>query len=809
MNIVPENSVIIPLVPLRGLVVFPGMIIHFDVGRKKSIAAIRNAMDTDRPVFLVSQRDVADENPEKKDVYEIGVTAKVCQILKLSNKPDGPVRVSVEGIQRCKLLGLIKGQDCLRGQIEVLEEKSPRNATKEYKQALVRQAKDFFDAYSDCAPQLPKDMSMSVMREDDPGKLADYIAGNIMLDYPERQEILETVNPVKRLEKVCVLLSREARLLMIEADIHDKVQEQIDENQREFYLREQMRAISEELSGSAVEENDSFREAISNLNASEEVKTKLLKSCARLEKCSPTSPEAAVERNYIETCLELPWGVYSKDNLNLKRARKVLDDDHYGLEKVKERIIELLAVRNLAPDITGQIVCLVGPPGVGKTSVARSIARAMGREYVRISLGGVKDEAEIRGHRKTYIGSMPGRIIDALKKAKTANPLILLDEIDKLSSDYKGDPTSALLEVLDPEQNSTFRDHYLELPFDLSKVLFITTANLRQNIPEPLLDRMEIIELGSYTHEEKFHIAKKHLIRKQVTRHGLTASNIRITDSALHALIDEYTSEAGVRKLEQQIAALCRKVSVRIAEGEGRVTVKETDLATLLGSAKYKKDKKRTLNETGVVNGLAWTRVGGEMLEVEACVLDGTGKIELTGSLGDVMKESAMAAVSFIRSLSDSLAIDPEFYKNKDIHLHFPEGATPKDGPSAGIAISTALVSALTDTAVRADVAMTGEISLRGRVLAIGGLKEKTMAAYRAGIKKVIIPEENLADLDEVDSAVKANVEFVPVTRAQDVWVEALANDGYLKQPDSAKGKEALHRQKNVSNQPERTRLSQ
>ena len=574
-----------------------------------------------------------------------------------------------------------------------------------------------------------------------------------------------------------MLLANESNLLAIEADIGDKVQEQIDKNQREYYLREQMKVISQELGGgvSQEEELDRFRETIFFMQASDEVKEKLFKECDRLEKYSPNSPEAAVSRNYIETCLSLPWNKFSQENTNIEKSRKTLERDHYGLEKIKRRILEYLAVRVLAPDIKGQIICLVGPPGVGKTSVARSIASATGRNYVRISLGGVKDEAEIRGHRKTYIGSMPGRIINAMQQAGTSNPLILLDEVDKLSSDYKGDPTSALLEVLDPEQNSSFRDHYIELPFDLSKVLFITTANVEANIPEPLRDRMEIIELGSYTAEEKFNIAKKHLIPKQIKRHGLTPKQLKITDKALRLIIDGYTKEAGVRNLEQQLAAVCRKSAMAVVEGSAeKISVKPENVEELLGTRKYKNDSIIRENEVGVVNGLAWTSVGGDMLEIETAVLKGTGKLELTGSLGDVMQESAKAAVSYIRSKSDELPINGDFYKDCDIHIHVPEGATPKDGPSAGVTIATSLVSALSGIKVRKDVAMTGEISLRGRVLPIGGLKEKSMAAYKTGIKTVVIPYDNLSDLDEVDPVVKENVTFMPVKTVDAVWDIAL-----------------------------------
>ena len=776
-----ENLILMPAVALRGLVVFPKMFIHFDVGREKSINALKTAMDTDQEIFLVTQKDISVDDPDYSDLYEIGVIATVKQVLKLPGK-SGNVRVAVEGIRRARLVqGFEPGKgNYLKAMVFPIDEPSIRADKKDYAKALVRHTKDIFAEYTDCAPQLPADIVTGVMQKNEAGELADYIAGNIMLEYEDRQHILSFVNPIKRLEEMCVMLTNEGNLLSIEAEIGDKVQEQIDKNQREYYLREQMKVISSELGGgiSHEEELDYFRETIFNLKAPDEVKEKLFKECDRLEKYSPSSPEAAVSRNYIETCVALPWGKYSEENSDIAKSRKILEDDHYGLDKIKRRILEYLAVRVMAPDIKGQIICLSGPPGVGKTSIARSVARATGREYVRISLGGVKDEAEIRGHRKTYIGSMPGRIIDALKQAGTSNPLILLDEVDKLSSDYKGDPTSALLEVLDPEQNATFRDHYIELPFDLSKVMFITTANVEANIPAPLLDRMEIIELGSYTAEEKFNIAKKHLVPKQMKRHGLKTSTFRITDKAIRLVIEGYTKEAGVRALEQKIAAICRKAVMEIIEGNAeKVSVKPENLEAMLGTRKFKPDEIIRENEVGVVNGLAWTSVGGDMLEIETAVLKGSGKLELTGSLGDVMQESAKAAVSYIRSKADTLPLNENFYKECDIHIHVPEGATPKDGPSAGVTIATALVSALTGMKVRKDVAMTGEITLRGRVLPIGGLKEKSMAAYRAGIKTVVIPYDNISDLDEVDPKVKETVTFVPVKTVEAVWEIALEKE--------------------------------
>ncbi len=768
------STLSMPIVALRGLVIFPDMRLHFDVGRRKSVAALKASMAGNQEVFLVAQRDIIDDDPDIKALYKIGVVAKVKQVLKLQGSDN--VRVAVEGIYRAKIVGDVEEKPYLHGNVKRCADVKIKVADTEYTQALVRHAKDIFNDYSAAAPQLPPDLILAVIAEKRPGELADFIAGNIMLDYADRQAILDNLNPIKRLEMFCVLLERESKLLKLEEDIHTHVQEQIDQNQREYYLREQLKAISGELNDGGAPESDllTYREQIKKLLLDKASNEKLMRECDRLERISPQSPESGVIRNYLETCLSLPWNKLTKDKLDLVNARKVLDKDHYGLEKVKDRIIEMLAVRKLSPDIKGQIICLVGPPGVGKTSVARSVAHAMGRKYFRISLGGVHDEAEIRGHRKTYIGSMPGRIINAMQQVGTSNPLILLDEVDKLSSSYNGDPSSALLEVLDPEQNFSFRDHYIELPFDLSRVLFVTTANMQDTIPAPLLDRMEIIELGSYTHEEKFNIAKKHLVPKQAKRHGLSGKTFRISDDALHLLIDGYTKEAGVRKLEQKIATIFRKAAVKVANGEKKVAFAADDLDELLGARRYKNEKPEEMIEPGLVNGLAWTSVGGETLQIEVAVLDGTGKLELTGSLGEVMKESAKAALSFIRARASGLHVDKNFYKEKDIHIHVPEGAVPKDGPSAGVTIATALVSALTGIPARGDVAMTGEITLRGRVLPIGGLKEKAMAAYRAGIKKVLIPQENLPDLREVEQVVKDGVEFVPVSSIDEVFTHAL-----------------------------------
>ena len=765
---------VMPTVALRGLVIFPGMTLNFDVGRQRSIDAIKAAMADDREVFLVAQKDVRDDEPEADQIFKMGTVAKISHILRLPNSET--IRISVEGLYRASLVEMLQTQPYLIADVKKRKSTAIRAEDKDYEIALVRQTKDFFEDYADVAPQMPGDLILEVLEKNSAGELADYIAGNIMLEYKKRQTILNEVNPLRRLEKVCCLLAKEGDLMRLENDINKKVQENIDKSQREYYLHEQMKVISDELNDgvSVQEECEEFKEKIKALGLAQESEKKLLKECARLERMAPTSPEATVSRVYIETCIDLPWNKYTEDNLNLTNAKKVLDRDHYGMEKIKERIIEALAVRKLSDGGYGQTLCFVGPPGVGKTSIARSVAEAMGRKFSRVSLGGVHDEAEIRGHRKTYIGSMPGRIISAVKSAGTSNPIILLDEIDKLGSDYKGDPASALLEVLDGEQNGTFTDHYIDLPFDLSKVMFITTANDKSTIPAPLLDRMEVIELPSYTHEEKFNIAKKHLIPKQIKLHGMDAKTFRINDKALHDVIDGYTREAGVRRLEQQVASLCRKGAAAIVSGEKTVSVKIADLEAMLGPKKYIPETIDEDSAVGVVNGLAWTAVGGEMLQVEVAVLEGTGKVELTGSLGDVMKESAMAAISFIRSRAEKYGINPKFYKEKDIHIHVPEGAVPKDGPSAGVTMATALLSALTDTPVDSYTAMTGEISLRGRVMPIGGLREKTMAAYRMGIKKIIIPKKNMADLAEVDPKVKGAIKFVSATTLDEVFENAL-----------------------------------
>ncbi len=755
------------MIALRGLVVFPNSTVHFDVGRKRSAAALDLAIKKGCPVFLVTQRDVRHDDPGLDELYDIGTIAIIKQVLRMS---DDNIRVLVEGISRGRISELVSGKQFHLVTVQSIPEPPVEDETAAL--GAVRELQAVFEEYSMNLPKLSPEVVLSVLSIEEPGALADYVAANLNLRYDSKQTILSCLPPVERLEQLIALLRREIDILRVEQQIRAQVKEQMDQNHREYYLREQLKAIQNELGEGedVVGEAMEYRRKIEALRLDKEIAEPLLKEVARLSHMPPSSSESAVIRNYLDACLDLPWSTATKDRLDLKRVRARLDRDHYGLDKVKQRIIEQLAVQKLTANKNSQVICLVGPPGVGKTSVAISIAGALGRKFARIALGGIRDEAEIRGHRKTYIGAMPGRIINAISKAGSKNPLILLDEIDKLTSDMRGDPSAALLEVLDTEQNSTFRDHYIELPFDLHDVLFI-----RDNIPRPLLDRMEVIELSSYTDAEKLHIAKNHLFPKQLHKHGLTKRDLSLTDAGLSALIDGYTREAGVRTLERQIASICRKVAAAKVEGAaGKKTVEPADLQELLGPVRYKRDHEQLKNEVGVVNGLAWTSVGGELLKVEVAVLEGTGKVKFTGSLGDVMKESCDAAVTYIRSRARDLGIDPDFYKTRDIHIHFPEGAVPKDGPSAGIAITTAVASALTGRPVRGDLAMTGEVTLRGRVLAIGGLKEKTMAAYREGLRLVLLPEENRADLEEIDADVRRALTFVPVADAAKVLDLAL-----------------------------------
>ena len=794
MDFINTEIASMPMVALRGLVVFPKETLHFDVGRKKSIAAVRAAMVSKQDVFLIAQKDIQEETINEQTLYRVGTVCEVKQIVRLPG--TDALRVVVEGKYRAQLEKITGIRPYFSADTVPLFDKAPQRADPIRTDAMLRAVKELFDEYSELCVKLAPEVAVSIAVNDDTGDLADYIAANIPLEYHDKQKILDECNTYKRLEKLCVILSKEVEILRIENEINDKVQDQMDDNQREYYLREQMRAISVELNGddSPEAEAEKYRERIRKIGFPKEDEEKLLTECDRFSRLQPSSPESAVSRTYLDEVLSLPWNKYTRDSLDIKKASAVLEKDHYGLKEVKDRILELLAVRSLAPDIKGQIICLAGPPGVGKTSIAKSLAHAMNRKFARLSLGGVRDEAEIRGHRKTYIGAMPGNIIASLKRAKSMNPLILLDEVDKLASDYKGDPSAALLEALDPEQNNSFRDHYIEIPVDLSKVLFVTTANDISAIPEPLRDRMEIIEIYSYTFEDKFQIAKKHLIPKQLKEHGLKASQVKIKDDALKLIIDGYTKEAGVRRLERTLAKVLRKQAVKFAEGyEGKITIGAKDLEAILGPVKYTDSELLKNDSVGVVNGLAWTSVGGEMLQIEALCVDGTGKLELTGSLGDVMKESARAAYSYIRSIAENYDIPTDFYKTKDIHLHFPEGAVPKDGPSAGIGIVTAMVSALSGYTVKSSVAMTGEVTLTGRVLPIGGLKEKSMAAYKSGVKTVIIPERNLPDIKQFDKTVTDALDFVPVSDVSEVLSLAL---NVTKADKHGKNQPVVHKEK-------------
>ncbi len=768
-----ENTKILPALALRGLVCFPGVMLHFDVGRKKSIKALNAAMEKGQRIFLVSQKNVYDEEPSDDEIYDIGCVARICQVLRMS---DDSVKVLVEGLYRAKMVELDISGSFLTAKVKKCEIPLVRNR-KVYLETLARKIRFEFESYASKGIKLAPDIAATVASNDDVGFLADFITFNIPVPVDDKQFVLEQLNPVTRAKVALELLGKEGQIIDIDRKIGEKVRTQIDDNQREYYLREQIKAINFELYGDTAEdEADEYSAKIEKLKADDSVKEKLKAELTKLQKMPVGSHEGTVVRGYLDTCLSLPWNTYTDSKIDISKSEKILDRDFYGMEKVKERIIEQLSVYMLNPDIKGQIICLVGPPGVGKTSIAKSIAECMGRKYARISLGGIHDEAEIRGHRKTYIGAMPGKIINAVKDAGSSNPLILLDEIDKLASDYKGDPAAALLEVLDKEQNHTFVDHFVDMSYDLSRVVFLTTANNASTIPAPLLDRMEVIELTSYTRQEKFEIAKRHLVKKEIKNHGLCGKTLKIEDEALFDLIDFYTREAGVRKLERTIATLCRKSAKLIASGEKKSVKISSDVLTeMLGKHKYLPEEILKNDEVGIINGLAWTSVGGEVMQMEVSVMEGTGKIELTGSLGDVMKESAKAAVSYVRANAEKYLINPDFYKTKDIHIHATENAVPKDGPSAGVTMTTALVSALTGVPVKRDVAMTGEVTIRGRVLAIGGLKEKTMAAYRAGVKTVFIPKANERDLAELDKTVLSNIKFVTAENVETVINGALA----------------------------------
>ena len=772
-----------PVLPLRGLSVFPGMLLNFDVERPMSAAALNFAMNADQILFLAAQKEISKDVPFVDDIYKIGTVCRVRQMLRQPGSKT--VRVMVEGLARGRIDAVTMDTPSLFAEIEPMPDAPEKPTVKT--EALCRRCTALFSEYAQISGNIAPESVINIMASTDAAYVADFIAQNIYLKPEEKQKLLEELRPSRRLASLCRMLTRELTLLSIERDLNETTQEQMNRNQREYYLREQMKVIQSELGEDDMpQELDEYREKIKALGLEKETEEKLLKEVTRLSRQSFGSAEASVIRGYLDTCLEIPWNTRTKETLDVAKAQKMLDEDHFGLEKVKERIIEFLAVRKLAPDVKGGVLCLVGPPGTGKTSIAMSIARAMNRKLSRVALGGVHDEAEIRGHRKTYIGAMPGRLVTGLIQAGSMNPVMVLDEIDKLGSDYRGDPSSALLEALDSEQNCRFRDNYLEVPIDLSDVLFITTANTTDTIPRPLLDRMEVITLSSYTDEEKLQIAKRHLLPKQRKKHGLNGVTLKLSDDAIREIISLYTRESGVRILERELAAICRKCAAGIAKGEYKsLTVRAGQLEPLLGPPKYKPDAVYPRDEVGLVRGLAWTSVGGEVLDVEVGVVDGTGKLELTGNLGSVMQESCKAAITYIRSRADKLGIDPHFNQKKDIHIHFPEGAVPKDGPSAGITICIGVISALTGIPVRRDLAMTGEITLRGRILPIGGLKEKTMAALRAGVSTVIIPADNEPDLEEIDQSVRERLKFITADHV-DAILDIALNRRAVAEPETA-----------------------
>lgn len=757
-----------PAVALRGMVILPGMVAHFDVSRAKSIKAVEEAMMDEQKIFLVAQKDVEQENPDIEDLFKIGIIAEVKQVIKLQNNI---VRILVEGKERAELSAFLENPDYLLAEIIRFDEEVDDGLPEEAKEAMLRSIQETFGKYVVVNPKMGKELQRQLSEITDLEKLMNQLANSLPVHFEEKQKILDAVSMTERYEVLMALLLKEIEIIAIKNDFQAKVKAHVDKNQKEYLLREQMKVIREELGEDNTESDaDHFMDALGKIKADKEVKEKIKKEIDRFKNISSSSSESAVARGYIETLLELPWNKTSRDNKDLKNAEQILNADHYGLEKVKERMLEFLAVRNLTSKGESPIICLVGPPGTGKTSIARSVAKALDKKYVRISLGGVRDEAEIRGHRRTYVGAMPGRIVNGLRSAGVKNPLMLLDEIDKMSSDYKGDTAAALLEVLDAEQNKKFRDHYVEIPIDLSEVLFIATANSVQDIPRPLLDRMELIEVTSYTENEKLHIAKEHLLAKQMERNGIRPEQLSITDKAMAKIISGYTREAGVRNLERKLGEICRKAARPLYEGEKeKIKVTEQNLEKFLGKEKYSFDKKNDTDEVGIVRGLAWTSVGGDTLEIEVNIMPGKGEFQLTGQLGDVMKESAQAGISYIRSVSEEYHIPKKFFQENDIHIHIPEGAVPKDGPSAGITMATAMLSAITKTPVRADVAMTGEITLRGRVLPIGGLKEKTLAAKNAGIKTICVPKKNEKDIDEISPEIKKGLEIVFVEQMKDV----------------------------------------
>ena len=757
-----------PAVALRGMVILPGMVAHFDVSRAKSIKAVEEAMMDEQKIFLVAQKDVEQENPDIEDLFKIGIIAEVKQVIKLQNNI---VRILVEGKERAELSAFLENPDYLLAEIIRFDEEVDDGLPEEAKEAMLRSIQETFGKYVVVNPKMGKELQRQLSEITDLEKLMNQLANSLPVHFEEKQKILDAVSMTERYEVLMALLLKEIEIIAIKNDFQAKVKAHVDKNQKEYLLREQMKVIREELGEDNTESDaDHFMDALGKIKADKEVKEKIKKEIDRFKNISSSSSESAVARGYIETLLELPWNKTSRDNKDLKNAEQILNADHYGLEKVKERMLEFLAVRNLTSKGESPIICLVGPPGTGKTSIARSVAKALDKKYVRISLGGVRDEAEIRGHRRTYVGAMPGRIVNGLRSAGVKNPLMLLDEIDKMSSDYKGDTASALLEVLDAEQNKKFRDHYVEIPIDLSEVLFIATANSVQDIPRPLLDRMELIEVTSYTENEKLHIAKEHLLAKQMERNGIRPEQLAITDKAMAKIISGYTREAGVRNLERKLGEICRKAARPLYEGEKeKIKVTEQNLEKFLGKEKYSFDKKNDTDEVGIVRGLAWTSVGGDTLEIEVNIMPGKGEFQLTGQLGGVMKESAQAGISYIRSVSEEYHIPKKFFQENDIHIHIPEGAVPKDGPSAGITMATAMLSAITKTPVRADVAMTGEITLRGRVLPIGGLKEKTLAAKNAGIKTICVPKKNEKDIDEISPEIKKGLKIVFVEQMKDV----------------------------------------
>ena len=766
----------IPVVALRGMTLLPSMITHFDISREKSVKAVETAMLRDQKLVVVTQKSPETQDPGRKDLHKIGTLVTVKQIMKL---PQNIFRVLAEGLERVEVMDLDVADGCLVADAATFSEEELALPDEKNQEAMVQTLRTIFQDYCQANGKISRETALQIMEQTDLQKMVDQIAVNIPVFYEEKQKLLEAVDLTERFEQLSVLLENEIQVMNIKTEIQEKVKARVDKNQREYILREQLKVIREELGEDTTgAEADHFQEEADKLEASDEVKERIEKEIERFKNAGNNSAESSVIRGYIETLLELPWDKESVDNMDLANAREILDEDHYGLEKVKERVLEFLAVRALTKKGDSPIICLVGPPGTGKTSIARSIARALDKKYVRICLGGVRDEAEIRGHRRTYIGAMPGRIANGMKQAGVKNPLMLLDEIDKVSSDYKGDTSSALLEVLDSEQNNKFRDHYVELPLDLSEVLFIATANDVQTIPRPLLDRMELIEVSSYTENEKLHIAKEHLLEKQIEKNGLSGYDFSITDKAMKKLISSYTREAGVRSLERKIGEICRKAAREfLEEGKGSIKVTETSLKNYLGKERYTVNRLNDADDTGIVRGLAWTSVGGDTLEIEVNVMPGKGELLLTGQLGDVMKESAMAGISYIRSVSREYGIDDKFFKENDIHIHIPEGAVPKDGPSAGITMATAMTSAITKLPVRADIAMTGEITLRGRVLPIGGLKEKILAAKNAGIRLVLVPEKNRPDVAEISSEIKKGLEIRFVSHMDEVLKAALVKN--------------------------------